>query len=162
MKLLNNIILYIAAVVLTVLLFIPGIIHAIYAAIRWGSFYMRINYYFLNSAVSIDIMCNSLFSPLLNDWFLRKNGYHFGKKGETISSALGKNQCVNGLTYMGKGLAGILNLLQKDHCWISIDEEDYHIYYKKPEAISKRFTFVAIACIIIVLYTSYQLLKYLT
>jgi len=49
-------------------------------------------------------------------------GYEFGKTGETISSALGKNQRDNTLTNCGKILVTILDFLDKNHCKKSIKE----------------------------------------
>lgn len=160
-SILTSLVLFIAALILVVFLFIPGILHAIYGAIRWGNTKRRISYYFRNSALTIDIAANTLFDQMLNDWFLRRSGYYFGKKGETISSALGKNQCINGLTWFGKGLASILDLLEKDHCWISIDEEIYHEIYEKPKRISRDTTFVCLILFTAILYGLYKLLVFI-
>lgn len=153
--------LFIVALILVVFLFIPGILHAIYGAIRWGNTRRRIAYYFRNSALTIDIAANTLFDQMLNDWFLRRNGHHFGKRGETISSALGKNQCLNGLTWFGKGLASILDLIEKDHCWISIDDESYHEVYEKPKRISRLTTFLCLVLFILILLGLYKLLIFI-
>ena len=48
--------------------------------------------------------------------------YKFGVDGETISSALGKNQLMGTLTKEGKMLVNILNKLEKNHCVKWIDE----------------------------------------
>jgi hypothetical protein len=45
--------------------------------------------YFRQSALNLDIYANSEFRTLWNKT-LQKNGYKFGKVGETISSAIGK------------------------------------------------------------------------
>lgn len=160
MRLLINLLLFITAIFLTVLLFLPSVLHAIYDAIRFGSLSRRINYYFLSSAVAIDIMCNTAFSNLLNGWFLKKGGYHFGKRGETVSSALGKNQLIGGLTFLGKGLASILDLLQKDHCYISIDDEKYYIYPKAPK-VEWYITAATLIITAVVLMSLYKLVNFI-
>ena len=52
----------------------------------------------------------------------KENGYQFGAVGETISSALGKNQRDKTLTICGKILVSILDFLDKNHCIKSIRE----------------------------------------
>lgn len=160
MKILINLVLFIVSIILAVLLFIPSVIHAIYDAIRFGSLQRRINYYFLSSAVAIDIMCNTAFSNLLNGWFLMKGGYHFGKRGETVSSALGKNQLLNKLTYLGKGLASILDLIQKDHCYISIDD---NTYYSLPKVTKVKWyvTFSTLIIVVVILLSLYKLINFI-
>ena len=49
-------------------------------------------------------------------------GYQFGVIGETISSALGKNQRDKTLTTTGKILVFILDFLDENHCENSIKE----------------------------------------
>ena len=51
-----------------------------------------------------------------------KTGYKFGVEGETISSALGKNERDGTLTKRGKQLVKLLNWLDKDHCRKAIVE----------------------------------------
>ncbi len=52
----------------------------------------------------------------------QRNGYKFGVKEETISSALGKNQRDGTLTWVGIFICFILDTLDKDHCKNSIKE----------------------------------------
>ena len=51
-----------------------------------------------------------------------KKGYEFGKRKETISSVLGKNQRDKTLTFTGKAIAFILDKIDKNHCQKSIDD----------------------------------------
>ena len=51
--------------------------------------------------------------------------YEFGNPDETISSVLGRNKLKNNLTYIGKTLAKILNLIEKDHVEKAIELTDY-------------------------------------
>ena len=78
--------------------------------------------YFRNTALSIDIWANFEFRTLWNDKLKIDGGYEFGRIGETISSALGKNQRDKTLTTTGKILVFILDFLDENHCEESIKE----------------------------------------
>ena len=78
--------------------------------------------YFRSTALSIDIWGNREFRTLWNSRLIIENGYQFGVEGETISSALGKNQRDKTLTICGKILVAILDFLDKNHCKKSIKE----------------------------------------
>ena len=78
--------------------------------------------YFRNTALSIDIWGNREFRTLWNTKLRIENGYEFGKIGETISSALGKNERDKTLSKNGKILVKILDFLDKNHCQKSINE----------------------------------------
>lgn len=77
----------------------------------------------MSGAIDIDRFGNHNFRTLWNTILRRRKGYGFGNPLETISSALGKNQRDGTLSIIGKGLAGILNLLDKNHCKNSINNE---------------------------------------
>lgn len=78
--------------------------------------------YFRSTALSIDIWANREFRTLWNVKLRIENGYEFGREGETISSALGKNQRDKTLTTTGKILVFILDFLDENHCKNSIKE----------------------------------------
>ena len=78
--------------------------------------------YFRNTALSIDIWANFEFRTLWNTKLRIDGGYEFGKTGETISSALGKNERDKTLTIYGKILVAILDFLDESHCQKSILE----------------------------------------
>ena len=78
--------------------------------------------YFRSTALSIDIWANFEFRTLWNTQLRIDGGYEFGVVGETISSALGKNQRDKTLTNCGKILVAILDFLDKNHCQNSIKE----------------------------------------
>ena len=78
--------------------------------------------YFRSTALSIDIWANFEFRTLWNAKLKIDGGYEFGKTGETISSALGKNQRDKTLTTTGKILVFILDFLDENHCENSIKE----------------------------------------
>lgn len=82
--------------------------------------------YLLKIAVSIDQMGNVLMQHLLNLLWVKKGGYLFGNRDETISSALGKNKAQGTLTGFGKLIDGILDLIDPNHTLNSID------YYVQP------------------------------
>ena len=78
--------------------------------------------YFRSTALSIDIWANREFRTLWNVKLRIENGYEFGREGETISSALGKNQRDNTLSKTGKLLVKILDFLDENHCEEAITE----------------------------------------
>ena len=78
--------------------------------------------YFRSTALSIDIWGNREFRTLWNTKLRIDGGYEFGRIGETISSALGKNQRDKTLTIYGKILVAILDFLDENHCQNSIKE----------------------------------------
>ena len=82
----------------------------------------RLNGYFRDEAVAIDRFGNSQYRSLFNTWFVTKNGYQHGNINETISSVLGKNQRDKTLTITGKILTKILDTIDKNHCFKSINE----------------------------------------
>lgn len=79
--------------------------------------------YFKSSALSLDIYANREFRTLWNKTLRMDSGYKFGAENETISSALGKNQRDKTLTRTGKFLVFILDFLDKNHCFKSINNE---------------------------------------
>ena len=83
----------------------------------------RITVWACKTARSIDVFANVEASELFNDALIKKGGYKFGNRQETISSVVGKNQRDNTLTKMGKGLRYILDKIDKNHCIDSINDE---------------------------------------
>ena len=72
--------------------------------------------YFRSTALSIDIWGNREFRTLWNSRLIIEEGYQFGREGETISSALGKNKLMGTLTKEGNKLANILDKIDTNHC----------------------------------------------
>ena len=72
--------------------------------------------YFRSTALSIDIWANREFRTLWNSRLIIEGGYQFGREGETISSALGKNKLMGTLTKEGNKLANILDKIDSNHC----------------------------------------------
>ncbi|MCK5787389.1 MAG: hypothetical protein KAH32_00115, partial [Chlamydiia bacterium] len=68
-------------------------------------------------AISFDMLLGAVFMNTLNALFVKSSGYQIGTRiGETISSALGKNQEANTLRTKGKLLVALLDYLESDHC----------------------------------------------
>lgn len=78
--------------------------------------YGNVKGYFRSTALSIDIWANREFRTLWNVKLRIENGYEFGREGETISSALGKNKLLGTLTKDGIKLANILDKIDTNHC----------------------------------------------
>ncbi|UOX35317.1 hypothetical protein LXD69_07300 [Flavobacterium sediminilitoris] len=79
------------------------------------------NAYFLETAIDLDKFGNRNFRTFLNVTMKVKGGYQFGNINETISSALGKNQRDNTLSWFGKFISFLLDKLDKNHCQKSIN-----------------------------------------
>lgn len=76
--------------------------------------FKSINKYLFTIAKSIDQLGNVVCADLLN-YTMIKGGYRFGNEDVTISHVLGMNKKLNTLTYTGKLLSKLLNLIEKDH-----------------------------------------------
>jgi len=72
-----------------------------YKKIKTQSFFKTLNKYWFQKAISIDVYGNENFNITFNTLLRLEYGYSFGKKGETISSALGKNQRHETLSFLG-------------------------------------------------------------
>lgn len=85
--------------------------------------YTKITDYFFALAYCIDILGNVTCGDLFNITLIKHGGYRFGKRGETISSVLGKNIQTNSLTKTGIYLSRILDKIDPNHCIKSIQQE---------------------------------------
>jgi len=112
------------SVVLASLLFPLGLLITFFINLykrRWRFSVKRLDEQFLSIATSIDASGNVVCKDLFNLILIKKDGYQFGKRKETISSVLGKNQRDGTLTNTGKVIAFILDKIDTDHCLKSID-----------------------------------------
>lgn len=82
--------------------------------------------YGLKIAISIDQLGNVIMQHLLNLLWIQPNGYKFGNRDETISSALGRNKQLDTLTKFGLFIDWILDKIDPNHSLNSID------YYVEP------------------------------
>lgn len=84
--------------------------------------------YSLQIAISIDQLGNVIMQHLLNALWIKGNGYKFGNRDETISSALGRNKQLKTLTGFGLFIDAILDKIDPNHSLNSID------YYVEPSS----------------------------
>ena len=114
-------------------LFIPvaliNFLVVMYKNIRRKGFFKAMDSYWHQNALELDIYTNYHFRTTWNTLLRRKNGYKFGKDGETISSALGKNQRDKDLAAIGWILVVLLYIIdfkfwfKGGHCMNSINDE---------------------------------------
>ena len=103
-------VLLIVAIVLAIIILPVGFGYQIIS-----SLFKALNEYLYKVAKSIDQLGNVVCRDLFNDTLIKKGGYQFGNEDRTISHVLGKNEETKTLSIMGKGLAWILNTIDKDH-----------------------------------------------
>ena len=113
------------------ILFIPMAIvnffTVLYKNVKVHGFLKTMNKYWFTNALEIDIWSNYHFRTTWNTFLRKKGGYKFGKKRETISSALGKNQRDKTLSIPGWILCIILYIIdfkawkKGGHCIASIN-----------------------------------------
>lgn len=116
----------IVALLLSALLFPLGLLLTFFVNLykrRWKFSLKRLDQQFLSIATSIDASGNVVCKDLFNLILIEKGSYEFGKRKETISSVMGKNQRDNTLTGLGKGVAFVLDKIDPNHCYKSIDNK---------------------------------------
>lgn len=121
-----GVLLYFVATLLYIPLSIINILIVLYKNVRKHGFFRVINKYLFNEAIRIDIFANESFETLWNTTLRIKGGYKFGKRGETISSALGKNKLKGTLSWLGELVADILDFLDENHCIKSINDPNFN------------------------------------
>lgn len=105
-----------------ILLCTTGLIGLVYGLIFTGSQgFKRLGDYFLKIALSVDTLGNVMMQHMLNHLFITKEGYKFGNRKETISSAIGRNVQRGTLSPAGKLLNKILDYVDDGHSLNSID-----------------------------------------
>lgn len=76
-------------------------------------------------AASRDQTGNVVHHTILNKFLIAPNGYKCGDKDETVSGVLGVNEILRYIANpLGSKLVKLLNRIEQDHCYISIDEGD--------------------------------------
>ena len=118
-----GILLFIISIVLIVLTGPLGLIYGFFRQL-FTSGLKGIGEFALELAISIDQLGNVLMQHLFNALWITKEGYKFGNRDETISSALGKNKQLDTLTGFGKAIDKLLDLIDPNH---SLNSIDYHI-----------------------------------
>jgi hypothetical protein len=117
MKLITSAALFLFAVISCAGLALAAFVMTIVDAIRYKEKPGRLADSLFQGAYALDVFGNTAYPSLLNALFLKKGCYHFGARDETISSVLGKNWTLGTLTWLGLGCAGLLNLVDADHCY---------------------------------------------
>jgi ADP-ribose pyrophosphatase YjhB (NUDIX family) len=120
-----GVLLFLISVLLLVITGPLGLIYGLlYTLFRRGI--TGVGEYLLKIAISVDQLGNVIMQHLLNALWIKKGGYPFGNRDETISSALGRNKKLGTLTGFGKAIDGFLDLIDPNHSLNSID------YYVEP------------------------------
>ena len=111
-------ILLLISLLLSLVLLPVGFVFQVIAALLRG-----IDKYLFRIAKSIDQLGNVVCEHLFNVTLIKKGGYKFGNEDVTISHVLGMNKKINTLTYTGKLLSYLLNLIEKEHVEKAIEYE---------------------------------------
>ncbi len=124
MKLLKNILLVLLGILLFVVLAPIGLLTTIILLFIKDARerYSTPASYAYAIAFCIDLLGNVVCGDLLNITLIKKGGYKFGRAGETISSALGKNYLFDKLSETGLFINNFLNKIDKDHTVNAIQE----------------------------------------
>lgn len=113
-----------ASLVLSAILFPLGLLLTFFINLykrQWRFSFSRLDGQFLSIATSVDASGNVVCKDLFNLVLIKKGGYKFGKRKETVSSVLGKNQRDGTLTGLGIWVSNNLDKIDSDHCLKSID-----------------------------------------
>jgi hypothetical protein len=111
-------ILLIIALLLSVVLLPIGFTFQVIATL-----FRSIDSYLFQIAKSIDQHGNLVCAELFNLTLIKKKGYRFGDMDKTISYALGRNAETKTLTYLGKKVCNLLNVIEKDHVKKAVEYE---------------------------------------
>jgi len=106
-----SILLSILSLILFVVLSIIDLFFLMFKDVKQRKWYQLIDSRAFNKAYNVDVFGNYQFCDLWNWALIKKGGYKFGKLGETISSALGKNIKRKTLTLAGKALCFIIDFI---------------------------------------------------
>ena len=121
-------ILSLVAYLLIIPVALANFIVVMYKNISTVGFFKSMNLFWFANALEIDILMNYHFRSLWNVIFKGVGGYKFGEIGETISSALGKNQRDKTLSFGGWVIVIILYAIdfkywgKGGHCLNSIQK----------------------------------------
>ena len=117
---LRNILLFVVAVLLLILLAPIAVLIKVIIAIRRGKFDSE---WFKRLALSLDQLGNVIADDFFNWLLIRDDGIApFGDEDETVSSVLGKNYLAGNLTVMGKALRYMLHMIDNNHSVKSIED----------------------------------------
>lgn len=105
-------VLFLIGKTLAILLMLFGLAYTI---IRRLFLWTPIGDYFFSLGYVYDVLINVCYGDLFNDIFGKWNKYPYGKRTDTISRVLGKNERTNDLTNFEKKVVKFLNWLDKGH-----------------------------------------------
>jgi hypothetical protein len=111
-------ILLIIALLLSVVLLPIGFTFQVIATL-----FRSIDTYLFHIAKSIDQHGNLVCAELFNLTLIKRKGYKFGDMDKTISFVLGVNAETKTLTYLGKKVCNLLNVIEKDHVKKAVEYE---------------------------------------
>jgi hypothetical protein len=122
----NSILLFLIALILGIILIPISIVFTIpivFIVDSAEAAYNKLATYIKSIAMGIDQLGNVTLEYGLNEFWITKDGYQFGNKMETISSALGKNQVKGTLTPFGWAIVNILDKINPNHCINAINNK---------------------------------------
>lgn len=137
----NHLLSYIALVLFVICHFANAVVIVV-KNIRARAFFRTTGQIAFTSALDLDIYGNYAYRELWNAILINRHGYKFGRKGETISSALGRNQIKNDLTFIGWLLVYILWAIdvkywrKGGHCLNSIMTKNEILQWAQPKKIT--------------------------
>ena len=111
------------------LIFIPvALMYTVLKSLYHRKFFKEglpgINSKFMSMAIAFDMYGNVVGKEIFNGILIKDKKIHpFGKKGETISEAIGWNKKWNNLTKTGKRLDAILDFFDPNHTLDSIKDK---------------------------------------
>lgn len=120
----KGLLLFLTALVLVIGFFIPVTIYTVVSYLVKRKF-SYLNDWFFDLAISVDQFGNVAGCELFNLILITNKSYnYFGNPDETISSVIGKNEETKTLTFFGRGLNFILNLIENNHSFKSIERDE--------------------------------------
>jgi hypothetical protein len=127
-KIVRNIFVYAASILLRTLLIPISVMYAIiklFITSHFDNAFIYIGDLFLVMAKSVDKYGNVVCAPLFNDTLITKTSQHrFGSQQETISEVIGYNLEAKTLTKTGTELNNFLNFLDKNHTLKAIGDNN--------------------------------------
>jgi hypothetical protein len=115
---LEFLLLFIALTLMFVIVPIASVYKIIRALLHRNTRELKV--WFYGTARTIDIFGNVVAADLFNDTLIKRDGYRFGRRGETISSVIGKNYRDGTLTRVGSLLRKTLDFIDDNHSLESI------------------------------------------
>jgi hypothetical protein len=95
----------------------------IYSLFSYSSF-KEANEHYKKIALAKDQLGNVFGMYLFNDLLIKQGGYKFGNVDETISSVIGKNKLMNNLTWFGRVVDFILDMIETNHSIKAIEKDE--------------------------------------